>query len=131
MAPTLNQKLQIKPGKRLLVLNASSHSLRLLKAGLKGVEVVTQARGKNEAILTFVVSLSEVNRLGPGTFRRLVADGLAWIAYPKGTSEITTDVNRDLLWKALKPTGWRPVRIIALDATWSALRFRPSKLVKS
>jgi hypothetical protein len=34
------------------------------------------------------------------------------------------DVNRDILWKALAPLGWRPVRMIALDENWTAMRFR-------
>jgi hypothetical protein len=44
-------------------------------------------------------------------------------------SRLKTDVNRDGLWEPLKPTGWRPVRQIALDAVWSAIRFRPEESV--
>ena len=52
--------------------------------------------------------------------------GPLWIAYPKGTSGVKTDVNRDRLWEALRPTGWRPIRQVALDEVWSAMRFRPA-----
>ena len=45
-----------------------------------------------------------------------------WIAYPKGTR---TDVNRDSLWPILAEHGFRPISQVALDETWSALRFRP------
>lgn len=57
---------------------------------------------------------------------QLKPDSLLWIAYPKGSSQIKTDVNRDTLWKTIEPTGWRPVRQIVLDEVWSAMRFRPS-----
>ncbi len=57
------------------------------------------------------------------------ADGLVWIAYPKGTSKVKADVNRDSLWEAVKATGWRPVRLIALDEVWSVMRFRPEEKV--
>jgi len=44
-----------------------------------------------------------------------------WVAYPKGNR---TDVNRDSLWPILAEHGFRPISQIAVDATWSALRFR-------
>ena len=37
-----------------------------------------------------------------------------------------TDVNRDILAKSLAGRGVRPVRQIAIDEVWSALRFRPA-----
>ena len=48
-----------------------------------------------------------------------------WIAYPKGGK---SDINRDSLWPIVRDaTGMRPITQIALDETWSALRFRPLK----
>ncbi|MFF4316935.1 hypothetical protein [Streptomyces sp. NPDC001507] len=52
-------------------------------------------------------------------------DALAWVACPKG-GKLGTDLNRDTLAAALSEQGVRPVRQIAIDDTWSALRFRPS-----
>jgi len=56
---------------------------------------------------------------------------LLWIAYPKQSSGIKTDVNRDILWQLSLQTGLRPVTQIAIDETWSALRFRPAERVGS
>lgn len=50
--------------------------------------------------------------------------GIAWAAYPKA-GQLGTDLNRDLLSEALEERGVQPVRQIALDEVWSALRFRP------
>ena len=48
-----------------------------------------------------------------------------WIAYPKGGR---ADINRHSLWPIVSElTGMRPITQIALDETWSALRFRPLK----
>ena len=60
----------------------------------------------------------------PYIFSRLNAGGLACAAYSKGGSKVPTDLNRDILWKLIEPLGWRPVRMVALDATWSAMRFK-------
>jgi hypothetical protein len=53
------------------------------------------------------------------------ADKLAWIAYPKA-GQLGTDLNRDVLARSLTAVGVQPVRQIAIDEVWSALRFRPA-----
>ncbi len=45
-----------------------------------------------------------------------------WVAYPKGNR---ADINRDSLWRLVAPFGLRPITQVAIDETWSALRFRP------
>jgi hypothetical protein len=44
-----------------------------------------------------------------------------WIAYPKGNR---SDINRDSLWPIIAEHGLRPITQVAIDDTWSALRFR-------
>ncbi|GAB2982359.1 hypothetical protein GCM10027049_18680 [Mucilaginibacter puniceus] len=52
-------------------------------------------------------------------------DSVLWFAYPKGTSKIKTDINRDMLWKLGEEFGITSVAAISINETWSALRFRP------
>ena len=52
------------------------------------------------------------------------ADRLTWVAYPK-SGQLGTDLNRDVLAARLTEEGVRPVRQVAIDDVWSALRFRP------
>ncbi len=54
----------------------------------------------------------------------LAAPAAFWVAYPKGGR---ADINRDSLWPILAEHGFRPISQVALDETWSALRFRPLK----
>jgi hypothetical protein len=50
-------------------------------------------------------------------------DSIVWLAYPKHTSKrYTSDLNRDKCVEALKPLGYLPVRQIAIDDDWSAIR---------
>jgi hypothetical protein len=74
---------------------------------------------------------AEVEKLAQEAMQSTGQDGTLCIAYPKGGSGVQTDVNRDRLWRALARLGWRPVRLIALDEIWSAMRFGPETLVKS
>ncbi len=124
MPTSLAQKLQIKSGK-LIVINAPKGYAEQLTQELGDLTVSTRAAGQAEAVLLFVDSLSEVEKLTPKANKLVKPEGMLWIAYAKGTSKVKTDVNRDKLWAAVQPMGWQPVRMIALDEVWSAMRFKP------
>ena len=126
MPTSLSQKLQLKLDQRLLLLNPPQGYATHLASELAGVPLLAESQEQMEAVLLFINNLAEVSRLAPEAIRLVLPDGLLWIAYPKGSSRIKTDVNRDILWQTLEPTGWRPVRQIALDEIWSAMRFRPA-----
>jgi hypothetical protein len=110
----------------LLLLNLPPGYAAYLAAELTGVPLLTASQEQGESVLLFVNNLAEVASLAPDAIRLARPDCLLWIAYPKGSARIKTDVNRDTLWKTIEPTGWRPVRQVALDEVWSAMRFRPS-----
>lgn len=54
-----------------------------------------------------------------------------WLCYPKKTGSIKTDISRDHGWDALAPHDLLGVQQIALDDTWSALRFRYRDEIKT
>jgi hypothetical protein len=75
-------------------------------------------------VLVFVTKVADLDRLAAPMVEAARADRLAWVAYPKA-GQLGTDPNRDILAKELQKRGAQPVRQIALDEVWSALRFRP------
>jgi hypothetical protein len=52
------------------------------------------------------------------------AGGYLWLLYPKKAGRIRTDVTRDHGWEPVHDAGFLPVAQVAVDADWSALRFR-------
>ncbi len=56
-------------------------------------------------------------------------DSVLWFAYPKGTSKVKTDINRDTIRVTGEAFGITTVSAISIDNTWSALRFRPLERV--
>ena len=126
MTATLDKKLQIKPKQSLLVINAPTGYLDGLQEVLQDIRVSDQHKLPPDSVLLFVNNLAQVDELLPDALRIAGENDLFWIAYPKGSSGVKTDINRDILWEVIIPYGWRPVRQVALDDTWSALRFRPS-----
>jgi len=71
---------------------------------------------------------ASINALAP----ELKGDAILWIAYPKGSSKrYTCDFNRDTGWTEVGKAGFEPVRQVAIDADWSALRFRRVGFIKT
>ena len=123
MAQSFAQKLNLQPGQALVLINPPQGMAALLAGLLPENPLIHSLPEQAEAVLVFLTRQDEAGLL-PGIYTRLKAGGLAWAAYPKGGSKVPTDLNRDILWKLIEPLGWRPVRMVALDETWSAMRFR-------
>jgi hypothetical protein len=50
--------------------------------------------------------------------------GHLWLCYPKRSGSIPTDITRDIGWEPVHAAGFLGVAQVAVDADWSALRFR-------
>jgi hypothetical protein len=74
--------------------------------------------------MAFVRTRREVLALVGKLKRGLANDGILWTCYPKLTSASAGELSRDVLWKAMEPHGLRPVSMVAIDATWSGMRFK-------
>ena len=113
---SLAKKLNLKAGTRLRVLGKPRD------VDLDDVEVTALANVKD--VLVFVTRVADLDRAATPMIEAARADRLAWAAYPKA-GQLGTDLNRDILAKEMQKRGAQPVRQIALDGVWSALRFRP------
>jgi phage-related baseplate assembly protein len=115
---SLAKKLNLKDGMKVRVTGKP--------AGIDLDDVVVTTSTKAEAILVFVKTLAEVDAKCAPLIEAAKEDRIAWAAYPKA-GQLGTDLNRDVLWKHLEVRGIQGVRLVALDAVWSAMRFRPEK----
>ncbi len=119
------KKLKYKDEYRALVLNAPKEYEEAV--GKIGLDTQVGADKYDFAHL-FVNDKAELDKYGKQVIDSLKYDGVLWISYPKGGTK--TDINRDQGWETIKNLGLRPVSQIAIDETWSALRFRPVERVK-
>lgn len=86
---------------------------------------VSKGSGTINFLLGFVLTEKEIQSLLQLTNEHRSDDCLFWIAYPKKTSKnYKAEINRDSGWEALGALSYEPVRQIAIDKDWSALRFR-------
>jgi hypothetical protein len=114
----LAAKLQLKSGQRLeTVLLPESLRPRL-------DPMTSTGHGAQEpALLIFVVDCATLEQQRTQIATAASSDRLTWVAYPK-SGQLGTDLNRDSLAELLTTSGVQPVRQIAIDDVWSALRFR-------
>jgi hypothetical protein len=127
---SLSKKLQLKAGLRAAVIDAPAGYIEKL-----GLPVDSELAGKPAASLDFVQiflkTADELEAAIPPLMHALKFDGLFWISYPKGSSKVKTDLNRDILWKAMEKRGMAGVSLVSLDEVWSSMRFRPLEKTKS
>jgi Bacteriocin-protection, YdeI or OmpD-Associated len=83
-------------------------------------------------VLAFALTQKEVDAVATQFADKTAGDAVLWIAYPKGSSKkYTCDFNRDTGWEVLGKLGFEPVRQVAIDEDWSALRFRRIDFIKT
>jgi len=118
----LPQKLGIKDGHKVAIIAAPpALVLGVLPAG---VTVQRSLAGKAllDVLVVFVTRRADLGaRIATCRPRMQPAAGL-WIAWPKRTSGVTTDVTEDTVREVALPTGLVDNKVCAIDETWSGLR---------
>ncbi len=126
MAQTAPEKLHLQKGEQLLVLNAPHNLEALLLPLPEGASLVTEVAREYPVVLGFVEQLRDLTEIWHKLRTGVSPHGAIWVAYPKKTGTIRSDLHRDVLAaqvQVLSP-DWTVVSLISLDATWSAMRFR-------
>lgn len=77
-----------------------------------------------DLILAFVTERHEIAAMLAAVLPYYHRGGRLWFAYPKKTGSIRSDVSRDAGWGPMAEAGLLAVTQVAIDGTWSALRFR-------
>lgn len=127
------QKMNLKDQQEILIVNAPE-SFEAEISKLKNITVQRKS-GEIKSIgfsLAFVTKQKEVDTISKVVAKKAAGDAIIWFAYPKGTSKkYTCEFNRDTGWALLGELGFEPIRMVAIDEDWSALRFRRVEFIKS
>lgn len=118
------QKMRIKPGSRIAVINDKAEVF-----GRLGVEdaVIAERPADADVVILFVTSQDEVDSGLDRLAGALSTTTAFWIVYPKGSKAAGLDVSRDTIWPAAESRGMRPVGMVAVDDTWSGFRLKPAE----
>jgi hypothetical protein len=82
-----------------------------------------QVRPGLDVVVAFHTRRAAMTAQWPKLTAAVAPSGTVWIAWPKRTSKVPTDITEDVLRDELLPTGWVDNKVCAIDATWSGLRF--------
>jgi hypothetical protein len=116
----LADKLQLKPGHSIAIVNAPADAALQL-----GEHPVTEEPDGADAVIVFCTNQAELGEFRQEYLAPASRDALTWVAYPMA-GQLGTDLNRDRLAELVRAHGVQPVRQVALDDVWSALRLRPA-----
>jgi hypothetical protein len=76
-----------------------------------------------DVALVFVRSRARLERAFDETASAMTEAGGIWLAWPKKSSGMTTDVTDNVLREVILPKGWVDNKVCAIDETYSGLRF--------
>jgi hypothetical protein len=119
----LPRKLGIKPGTRLALVGAPADLETALGELPPDVVVRRRAQGPCDVIVAFFTRGVELERRLPALKRALHSDGGLWLAWPKGSSGVQTDLGEGAVRAAGLAAGLVDNKVCAIDETWSGLRF--------
>jgi len=126
----LAKKLLIKTAQRWLFVSAPEGFPESLTSLLVEIKTVISADETFNGVLLFVKNSAELNSALPEIILVLKPETVFWIAYPKKSSGVVSDLEMTGNWKETEKYGLRIVASAAIDETWTALRFRPIEQVK-
>lgn len=118
MRAMLAKKLLVRSGSRVAVIGAPPTIDLVLPPEAKPAD-----RGPADIVLVYTKNAAGVRPALAKAGKVIAEGGVLWVAYPKA-GQLSTDLNRDSLARALQAEGLEPVAQIAVDDIWSALRVK-------
>ena len=119
----LAQKLGIKEGRRVLLLDPPVNFARRLDPLPPNVGVMTKIVSLSDIIVVFASSRAVLGELFPKARHVLAPRGFLWVAWPRKSSGFFTDLDESQVRAVGLAGGLTDNKIIAVDEIWSALRF--------
>lgn len=120
---SLTEKLGIKPSSSVILLNHPEDYGHLLFPLPESCSVFDELQEQADLIQFFTKSKDELEKMFPKLKNYLKPTASLWISWPKGSSKVKTDLNESIVQKIGLENGLVDVKVIAVDETWSGLKF--------
>lgn len=122
---TLFEKLQLKDEKNLLIQGIpSTIEKQFIKLSFAKCVTPLLKIKKIDFALVFAVSKKQLCDILTDVIPVLQPDAKFWVAYPKLTSKIASDLNRDCKWDSMDKFGFEIDCQTEIDSTWTVVRFK-------
>lgn len=130
----LVKKLNFKNHKDIIILNLPESLVEIKNtfAEISNLHATPQSAECLDFALVFVFNPQQIADAIMMLEQKLVEDSVLWFSYPKKSSKkFKCEIDRDHGWTVLGEHGYEPVRQVAVDEDFSALRFRKVHHIKS
>ena len=119
----LPKKLGIKEGSRVALINAPKDFESELGELPDNVEFIKRPTKSLDIILFFVLTERALAQDFAKLAAKITANGMIWIAWPKKSSGVVTDLSEQRVRELGLNAGLVDVKVCAIDETWSGLKF--------
>ena len=127
------RRLKFRSSGRSLVWN-TPEEFRIRLNRLQEIVSVHESALENTQyafFLLFVKGQEDIRQSLRFLSENLELDGILWFAYPKKSSKkYDSHLSREVGWDAIRQLGYEPIRQVAIDQDWSALRFREERYIR-
>ena len=121
---TLVQKLGIKPGFKIALINSPQDYLQTTLGPLPSEVVIEPlTAGSLDMVHFFTRSANQLNYEFPALKQAVTLAGMVWISWPKKASKIQSDVDENVVREIGLKHGLVDVKVCVIDAIWSGLKF--------
>jgi len=115
----LIKKLNIKEEQNVLLINCPEK----LEIDFEGLSLDKNSATKKayDSVIIFVHNEDELAELLPKNQKFSKKDGKLWVAYPKKSGSISSDLNRDIIWGIVNGLKMNPNKLISMNTDWSIM----------
>jgi hypothetical protein len=118
----LLKKLGIKPDFKMMLVNTPKHYFKLLGKLPDGVQILSKPQTPSDFIHFFSRERKECEEKLPDLKKALIPNGIIWVSWPKGASNVPTDLNDNVVRQIALKNGLVDIKVCAVDEIWSGLK---------
>lgn len=118
----LPQKLGIRAGAAVAVVGAPPDFDEVLGSLPDGVTLRRRLGPDLDVTIAFFTKAGDLGRRLPALERSIFPNGGLWVAWPKRSSGVSSDITEDSIRDLALPRGLVDNKVCAIDDTWSGLR---------
>ena len=118
----LPQKLGIKPGTIVVLIDAPEDYRKLLGQIPSGVNFATRPVGNTKFVHVFAKERGALLKHLQSLRQKIADDAVVWVSWPKKSSGVATNVTEDVIRAVALPIGFVDIKVCAVDDTWSGLK---------
>ena len=115
-------KLGIKPGFRVVLVQAPDGLMGLLAPLPDGVQFGTRPTANTDLVHVFTTRRAELQQWLTQWRQLLNPQAVVWVSWPKQAARLATEVTENTIRELALPLGWVDVKVCAVDAVWSGLK---------